>query len=131
VNKLFIVIAGVALLIMAGSGYYFFSQQSQSNNTAKTESTEAQISAPETQEAAQEVPGKYLPYTEAAFEEARDTDRLLFFYANWCPTCRPVDKAIQAQAADIPSGVTILRVNYNDTETDQMEKDLAKRYAVT
>jgi hypothetical protein len=31
----------------------------------------------------------------------------------------------------IPADVTLFRVNYNDTDTDQEEKDLAKQYAVT
>lgn len=74
---------------------------------------------------------KYLPYSESVFETAASGKRVLFFYADWCPTCRPTDADLQANMSKIPEGVTVLRVNYNDTATDQAEKDLAKKYGVT
>jgi len=51
--------------------------------------------------------------------------RVLFFYAAWCPTCRPVDKELTSRESDIPDGVTVFRVNY-DTE-----KQLIDRYDIT
>lgn len=56
--------------------------------------------------------------------------RVLFFYANWCPTCQPVNRDLDA-TSDLPADVVVYRVNYNDDETDQVEKDLAAKYAVT
>lgn len=55
----------------------------------------------------------------------------MFFFASWCPTCKPTDLDLKANSSEIPSDVTVIRVNYNDPETDQIEKDLAKKYGVT
>lgn len=73
---------------------------------------------------------QYVPYTSGVFESVEQPRRVLFFYASWCPTCRPVDKSLQEQATTLPSDVVVIRVNYNDPETDQEEKDLAKKYEV-
>lgn len=73
----------------------------------------------------------YLLYTPNAFSSSATPMKLLFFYASWCPTCRPVDSDIKANAASIPSDLTIFRVNYNDPDTDANEKELAKKYGIT
>lgn len=57
--------------------------------------------------------------------------RVLFFYADWCPTCRPVDRELRDKENEIPGDVTIYRINYNDTATDTEEKDLAEKYSIT
>ncbi len=75
--------------------------------------------------------GKYLPYSPEASTATKDTRRVLFFYANWCPTCIPADASFMKEQDKIPDDVTVLRVNYNDTETDQAEKDLAAQYQIT
>jgi thiol-disulfide isomerase/thioredoxin len=74
---------------------------------------------------------RYLPFTPEAFSDSANSRRVLFFYANWCPTCQPADASFSEYIKDIPSDVTVLRVNYNDTATDQAEKELAKKYGVT
>lgn len=74
---------------------------------------------------------RYQEYSKAVFEESTGTKRVLFFYANWCPTCRPADKNFRENSAKIPQDVNLIRVNYNDTDTDREEKDLANKYSVT
>jgi thiol-disulfide isomerase/thioredoxin len=56
---------------------------------------------------------------------------VLFFYADWCPTCRPVDKELKDNLTKIPAGVEIYRINYNDQDTDNEEKELAKKHGIT
>lgn len=73
----------------------------------------------------------YLVYSKTNLDNAKNTRRVLFFYANWCPTCRPADANFSENESKIPTGTTLIRVNYNDTETDQDEKDLANKYGVT
>ncbi|MGB2791549.1 MAG: thioredoxin family protein, partial [Candidatus Moraniibacteriota bacterium] len=75
--------------------------------------------------------GQYEDYTKSAFDQAVGKRRVLFFYANWCPICRPADSDIRANVAKLPADVAGLRVNYNDTDTDSDEKALAKEYGVT
>ncbi len=74
---------------------------------------------------------KYVEFSESELNKSTDKRRVLFFYASWCPTCRPADKSFKQNEANIPDDVVVLRVNYNDPSTDQMEKDLAKKYTVT
>lgn len=74
---------------------------------------------------------KYLTYSENVLGETADKRRVLFFYANWCPTCIPANKDFQNNLDKIPNDVALIRVNYNDTETDKAEKELARKYGVT
>ncbi|MSR71236.1 MAG: thioredoxin [Candidatus Taylorbacteria bacterium] len=50
---------------------------------------------------------------------------VLFFKANWCPSCRAVDASIKANLSNIPSSLTILDVNYDNSAS------LKKKYGVT
>jgi thiol-disulfide isomerase/thioredoxin len=75
--------------------------------------------------------GTYTPFSESKFNSAKDKKRVLFFFANWCPTCKPIDAELSANAAKIPEGIEIFRVNYNDTDTDAADKELAAKYGIT
>lgn len=69
---------------------------------------------------------------ETQLQEAQTpVRRVLFFYANWCPTCKAADQEFTTQTTQIPQDVVLTRVNYNDTDTDQTEKELAKQYGIT
>lgn len=58
--------------------------------------------------------GSYVAYSEAAATQAVKTGKtILFFHASWCPTCRAADADILKNAANIPSGTTILKVDYD------------------
>lgn len=75
--------------------------------------------------------GQYLVFTPEVLEENAETRRVLFFYANWCPTCASANKNFLEHQSEIPENVTLIRTNYNDTETNEIEKKLAQEYAVT
>jgi len=75
--------------------------------------------------------GSYVQYTDGILATHVENRRVLFFYANWCPICRPADADFNENLNLIPEDVTLIRVNYNDTETDVAEKALAKKYNVT
>jgi thioredoxin 1 len=74
--------------------------------------------------------GEYVEFSEGVLEEHADKRRVLYFYASWCPTCRPLDADLSATDR-IPEDVVIIRVNYKDNDTDQAEDDLADEYGVT
>lgn len=70
--------------------------------------------------------GSYEAYAPEKVALASAThDVVLFFRAGWCPTCRAVDADIKANLSKIPSGLSILDVNY-DTSTA-----LKQKYGVT
>lgn len=72
-------------------------------------------------------PGTYTTYSENQLKTAneRGDKVVLFFHAPWCPFCKTADAAFLANLDKIPSGVTLLKTDY-DTETE-----LKKKYIVT
>lgn len=72
----------------------------------------------------------YIEYSKSELESSSGR-RVLYFYANWCPSCKVTNKDFLANPNKIPEDVVIIRTNYNDSDTDQEEKDLAKKYGIT
>ena len=68
-------------------------------------------------------PGRYANYDDSVFQTAAaDGDKIvLYFHADWCPFCRVLDKDINNNLDNIPSGTTILKVDY-DSATDLRQK---------
>lgn len=69
--------------------------------------------------------GSYEAYAPEKLAMAETGDVVLFFHASWCPSCRGLSADIEKNLAAIPSGVSILKVDY-DTETE-----LKKKYSIT
>ncbi len=69
--------------------------------------------------------GSYEPYSADKIAKAGTGNVVLFFRASWCPTCRTVDADIKANLKNIPSDLTILDVNYDDSTS------LKQQYGVT
>lgn len=75
--------------------------------------------------------GKYVVFSEQQLTSHANSRRVLFFYANWCPTCQPADQSFTQQTSRLPADVVVIRVNYNDSQTDDTQKELARKYGVT
>lgn len=73
---------------------------------------------------------RYMPYTLELFKNSKEKRRVLYFYANWCITCKPANADFLANEDKIPEDVEVLRVNFKDSETDQEEANLAKKYNI-
>jgi thioredoxin 1 len=131
------------LLVLAGVGVFFLTQLrssdsgkemvgqeggSQSNVPSEAGIKKAQVATESTNGVAGT---KYLPFSSEVLSSSVSRRRVLFFFANWCPTCRPADQNFSENVSRIPSDVVLIRVNYNDTDTDQSEKELATKYGVT
>lgn len=69
----------------------------------------------------------YVTYSESTLDQIlEDQGRaLLFFHANWCPTCRSADLSIKNEGSSLPENLTILKTDYDK------ELDLKRKYAVT
>jgi thioredoxin 1 len=126
-NKTLVIVI-VVLLISVGS-YTLFTKTPSNKTTTNSVTQEENENQLENASAINN--SKYIPYTPNVLEETKTTKRVLFFYANWCPTCKPANDSFTDQSNLIPNDVTVIRVNYNDTDTDNNEKDLAKKYGVT
>ncbi len=124
---------GVLVLVIGGVGVYALTNRDVAvidsdamvniENTEGMEDTKAVMKNSKI--------GTYIPFSPEVLASSATTRRVLFFYASWCPTCIPADASFTNNVSQIPADVTLVRVNYNDTETDQEEKDLAKQYGVT
>lgn len=100
------------------------SEQINLENLQVTPSPIAQVEA-------EEKTAKYLEFSRQNMVQKSDVRRVLFFYANWCPTCKPADQDLRENVHKLPNDVVVIRVNYNDDQTDESEKELAKKYKVT
>lgn len=69
--------------------------------------------------------GSYVAYSADMIAMATTGDVVLFFHASWCPSCRALNSDIEKNVSAIPTGVTILKTDY-DKETE-----LKKKYGVT
>jgi len=74
---------------------------------------------------------RYLSYSKTVFDTSSDKRRILYFYATWCPTCKIANEDFTANPNKIPEDMVVIRTNYNDPETDQEEKELAKKYGIS
>jgi pentapeptide MXKDX repeat protein len=67
------------------------------------------------------VKGGYADYDVSKLAFAEKGKVVLFFKADWCPTCKALDADITKNLSQIPADVLILKVNY-DTATDLKKK---------
>jgi len=68
--------------------------------------------------------GTYETYSPEKLALAETGEVVLFFHADWCPSCRSLENDINNNLANIPDGVHILKVDY-DTATA-----LKKQYGI-
>lgn len=74
-----------------------------------------------------------LDFTKSDYDTALASKKVivLYFYANWCPICKAEFPKAQSAFDELHSSDIVgFRVNFNDNETDQHEKDLAREFGV-
>jgi len=74
-----------------------------------------------------------LDFNQADYEKTLSSNKLivLYFYANWCPICREEVPKLYAAFNELTSDRVIgFRVNYNDSDTDSDEKNLAREFGI-
>jgi thiol-disulfide isomerase/thioredoxin len=74
-----------------------------------------------------------LVFNQADYDKAVAEGKLivLYFYANWCPTCKAEFPSVQAAFDQLNSNKVVgFRVNFNDNETDTSEEALAREFGV-
>ena len=95
------------------------SEAMESKETDDMASAEAEPAAAAT--------GAYI--TLAQYEGSKDMyaagDVVLFFAADWCPTCQEATTNLEADPAAIPAGLAIVRIDYDNSD------ELKQKYGVT
>lgn len=138
-NKNILIVIGVVVLVLAGGGLFIASQQSSNTEEAKMVQEKAAIEKKDDSSAGSEQDkmmkkdsaSRYIEYSKTVLDQATNKRRVLYFYASWCPICRPANEDFIKNSSKIPEDTMVIRVNYNDPDTDQEEKDLAKKYGIT
>lgn len=149
------IIIVVALIVLIG-GYFILNNSKPANDTTATNDIvidlpkeETKTDNPPTNTQPTKEPAKvinfqgdklahnYYVYSSADYAAALSAKRpiFLFFYANWCPTCaeqEPIVISIMNSFENNPDlkDFVAFRVNYNDNETDDSEKDLGIEFGV-
>lgn len=55
---------------------------------------------------------------------------VLDFYSNWCPSCKKEDSILQSSFNDLEN-IVIFKVNHEDSDTSQDEKELALKFDIS
>lgn len=134
---------GIAILVLVGGVWFFLSQgkTEKSPNTTKelskpTSSAEAPASTLPVNQVSndQQLAPSYYTFSKTQYDDLRtqNVPVLLYFFANWCPTCAAQTPVLeQFLKTNTVSPAVVLRVNYNDTDTDAEEKTLAQEFGIT
>lgn len=119
------IIVSIVIAVLTIGGVLFFLKKENTPLNPTTLNKETDLPLPSNTQS------RYIEYSDGVLENNLDNNRILFFYANWCPTCRPVNKEISENSDRIPEGFVVIRTNYNDDETDKNEEQLANKYNVS
>lgn len=75
------------------------------------------------------VQAQFVPFENEAYQRAREENKtiLLYFYANWCPTCRAEILVVEDALKELDGEKVVgFRINYNDDQVDDTERKLAE-----
>ena len=148
-----IVIVIIALVVIVGGVFYFVVIQQSSekegvmekedvimeNEDLMMEEKEGEMMEPEPvmKYSGSVIAGSESPlldFNKSDYELALKTDKLvvLYFYANWCPICKAeVASALYPAFNELTTDKVIgFRVNYNDNQTDNDEKNIAREFGI-
>lgn len=134
-------LAVVIIIGVVGIGFWIVGKKQQTPMATNKSSVPAQsasspISTSTGEGQPQKLAGSSSPlyaFSKTVYDQAVASDKLivLYFYANWCPICRAEFPRMEAVFNELKNDEVIgFRVNFNDDETDQDEKELAKQFAI-
>lgn len=76
----------------------------------------------------------FLDFRKGDYDKALASGKtvVLDFYANWCPICRAEEPELYGGFESLESDKIVgFRVNFNDSDTDSDEKELARQFGIT
>lgn len=131
-KKLLIIMAGVTLLAVVG----FLISLTDGGKITKT-NTVSDNSVNQAQKPIDSseqnnlndsaAPGSYVSLADYNADPVKyaKSKKIYFFHASWCPVCQAIDKEINVDLSKIPSGVTVIKTDFDDST------ELRKKYGVT
>jgi len=114
----------IAFLVLAG-GFYLTSTTSDNKLITDNGVMIREQTTVETDETMMKLSTGYVTYSSDYLNKYQGKTKVLFFHANWCPTCNAADKEINERLGELPDDLLIIKTNYDK------ESDLKKKYGVT
>jgi thiol-disulfide isomerase/thioredoxin len=63
----------------------------------------------------------YTSYSEDALTKYKGKNKVIFFHATWCSTCKAFNTELENKISELPSDTVVLKADY-DSETDLRAK---------
>lgn len=128
-----LVIMVIVLMVIVGGFFYFvFSQQPKIEEDSM--SMEGKVIEGYSGSLIAGNSSPLLDFQKEDYQKALVTDNLivLYFYANWCPICKiETANALYPAFNELATDKVIgFRINYNDSQTDSDERDLARQFGI-
>ena len=126
----------IIIVLAVGAGIFFLTRTSSTPQQPVPKSITSTESSPSAKQTGEVLAGKTSPlynFTKAKYDEAIKSDKLvvLYFYADWCPICKAEVPKLYAAFDELTTDKVVgMRVNYNDSDTDSDEENLAREYGV-
>jgi len=138
-NKNKIILISLIGLVLIGSlllNFYINNKQVNDTDLPNASENTIQETAGDSKYKGTILAGNTTPYIDFnpedfALAHAEGKFILLNFYANWCPICRAEAPKFIAgiEAVDNPN-VVAFRVNFKDSDTDDLEEEIADEYSI-
>jgi len=110
----------IAAVLVAGAGFFVLnSSEDESNVSTNTAPATSQEAAPSNanippSEIQTVSADNYVAYSDTALADSEGTERVLFFHAEWCSTCKFYEADIKESG--VPEGITIIQASFEDDE---------------
>ena len=96
----------------------------------ETDAVETELVLEEVSDPAPLLSGTFTEYDAAKVAASEAEHVVLFFRAPWCPSCRALERDIQANATNIPAGVEIYRVDFDTEIALKRELGIVRQHSV-
>ena len=120
-----ILVLVVAIMLKSNSNDGANSNSVSNNSISQVDEPNSEVEPMESSAGA--TAGNYITYEnyEANKDKYSDGKTVYYFSAKWCPTCKVLDGNLEKDEGNIPEGLTIVKIDYDNSS------DLKKKYGVT
>jgi len=132
-NLIIIIVIGVIIIVGIIFAVLFLGNNNQGQSPTPTASQELRKIEGYSGDVLAGNTTPFIIFNEADYIKAQSEGKiiLLDFFANWCPVCRAEAPELHAGFDELSNANVVgFRVNYNDSDTDDIENQLAKDFAV-